>query len=132
MDNESILEVLDTERFFLLDVHSDCRHDLAQAVLVHYSNFEAFKGFSLFEQLKNVVFDLDVLTKGETRLLELFDIWRLHKQEVFHCLPFFSTLDSQFIQVHFHSTLESLPELGTFGGYSLSDAVTSARAILIS
>ena len=49
VNHESVFEVLDAESLFLLDVHSDSRHDLAQTILVHDRYFKTFKRLSFFK-----------------------------------------------------------------------------------
>lgn len=87
-DDEPNFKVLGSESFLLFDLLFDCKHDLAETVLVHDCNLQVLEGLSLFEQLKDVFFYLNVHRVHSTafKLFLLLDIGRLDKQKVLHDL----------------------------------------------
>jgi len=72
LDHKPELEVLRPERFLLLDVLSDCRHDLTEAVQVHYSDLQALECLCLLQQCKYVLTYLDVLVTETSGFLLLY------------------------------------------------------------
>ena len=80
-DDEPDFEVLGSESFLLFDLLLDCKHDLAETVLVHDCNLQVLESLSLFEQLKDVLFDLNIHWVNSTafKFLLFLDIGRFDK-----------------------------------------------------